>query len=79
MMFVVWLVILTIIVSVLATILISKNLERKRQIGNLRVDRSDPTESPYLFLELASDGMTKIRKYRTVNLKVRIENYISDE
>lgn len=79
MMFVVWLVVLTIMVSMLATILISKNLEQRKQIGNLRVDRSDPTESPYLFLELTSDGMTKIRKYRTVNMKVRIENYIPDE
>lgn len=79
MMFVVWLVFFIMTISVLATILISKNLERRKQIGSLRVDQSDPTESPYLFLELTSDGMTKIRKYRTVVVKVRIENYISDK
>lgn len=45
-------------------------------VGTLREDRSDPNEAPYLFLELEPGGMEKIHRYKTVTLRVRIENYI---
>lgn len=51
---------------------------RRINIGTLRMDRSDPDEPPYLFLELSPDGIQKLSKYTTVNLRVRTENYISD-
>lgn len=47
-------------------------------VGTLRVDRSDPDEAPYLFLELAKDVRTVSGK-RYVIFKVRNENYISHE
>jgi len=51
-------------------------LRSKTFAGTLREDHSDPTEAPYLFLELEHGGMEKIHKYRTVMFKVKIENYL---
>lgn len=47
-------------------------------VGTLRVDRSDPDDVPYLFLELSKDARTASRK-KYVIFKVRNENYISHE
>lgn len=55
---------------------ISVHLQAKTFAGTLRMDRSDPTEAPYLFLELDPDGMRKINRFKTVVLRVRLENYI---
>ena len=47
-------------------------------VGTLRVDRSDPDDAPYLFLELDdSTAVNKITKSDTVSFRVRAENYIS--
>lgn len=52
-------------------------LDRQNKcVGTLREDQSDPTEAPYLFLELEPGGMEKIHKNKHVVLKVKIENYI---
>lgn len=48
----------------------------RRYVGTLREDRSDPTEAPFLFLELETDGVSKIHKNKSVVLKVKIEDYI---
>lgn len=55
---------------------LSVALRTKTVAGTLREDRSDPNEVPYLFLELEPGGMEKIHRYKTVTLRVRIENYI---
>ena len=48
------------------------------KIGTLRIDRSDPTEAPYMFLEVSKDvGDISNRKY--VLLDVSNKNYISHE
>lgn len=47
-------------------------------VGTLRVDRSDPDDAPYLFLELSKDVRTVSEK-KYVIFKVRNENYISHE
>lgn len=48
------------------------------KVGTLRVDRSDPTEAPYLFLELSKEvGDISGRKY--VLLDVKNENFISQK
>jgi hypothetical protein len=49
---------------------------RRKAVGALRVDHSDPSEPPYLFLELSSDLGSVIRK-RHVTLNVDVKNYIS--
>lgn len=56
--------------------LISKINRKKKLVGSLREDRSDPTEAPYLFLELEPDGFDKIHKSKYVILSVKIENYL---
>ena len=39
------------------------------------MDRSDPDEAPYLFLELGRDGMREIEKGGIVSFKVDLKNY----
>ena len=47
-----------------------------RSVGNLRIDRSDPEEPPYLFLELIKDvGDISRKKY--VLLRVNVKDFIS--
>ncbi|MBR3739255.1 MAG: beta-lactamase induction signal transducer protein [Clostridia bacterium] len=51
-------------------------LKKEKPIGTLRVDRSDPDEAPYLFLELEQNGMERIRQSKTVVLKVDLNGYL---
>ena len=48
---------------------------RKNTAGVLREDHSDPTEAPYLFLELEPDGMAKIHRKKTVIFRVNLNPY----
>lgn len=53
---------------------------RRRSIGTLRVDESDPDDGPYLFLELEKSCPPEvIKRKKYVTLKVNVENYISHE
>lgn len=49
-----------------------------RTIGSLRVDRSDPSEPPYLFLEVEKNPDT-LEHGRLVVLRVKRENLIPHE
>lgn len=60
---------------VLATIIKNKKADA-RFAGTIRMDQSDP-DSPYLFLELSQDGMSKIQHQDYVLLHVNLQNYIS--
>jgi MFS superfamily sulfate permease-like transporter len=62
-------------IAILISFIIFK--ERQTEVGILRIDNSEPTEEPYLFLELSSDGFEKINTSHTVTLKVKKENYLS--
>lgn len=53
-------------------------LSRMRTIGALRVDRSDPEDGPYLFLELTS-GPEVIQHKKYITLKVDTRSYISQK
>jgi hypothetical protein len=55
---------------------ISIILRAKTIAGTLREDHSDPTEAPYLFLELEPGGLEKIHTHKTVTFKVKIEDYL---
>lgn len=47
-------------------------------VGTLRIDQSDPDDSPYFFLELDDPiAVNKIAKSDKVSFRVRAENYIS--
>lgn len=51
---------------------------RRFRVGTLRIDRSDPSDQPYMFLELARNvGDITGKKY--VILNVSTKNYISHE
>lgn len=62
-------------IGIVIGILIGAILFRRRPVGNLRVDHSDPTCEPYLFLELGTDVHTVMRK-KYVTFKVRVENFL---
>lgn len=51
---------------------------RAERVGTLRIDRSDPSEPPYIFLEL-NKGVGDISTKKNVILKVKEENYISQK
>ena len=50
----------------------------KKRIGTLRVDQSDPSEDPYLFLEL-DVNIDTVKKQKYVIFDVNVENYISQK
>lgn len=64
--------------GVVVGLFVSKVQIGRRIIGNLRIDQSDPTEDPYLFLELFK-GIHTFADKKTVHLNVRAENYISQK
>lgn len=47
-------------------------------VGTLRIDRSDPDDQPYMFLEL-DKGVGDISKKKHVILKVRNQDFIPHE
>lgn len=49
---------------------------RRIPIGNLRIDHSDLTSAPYLFLELNKD-ISHISNMKTITLHVRKEDFLS--
>lgn len=55
-----------VIVGIFLTILIL----RKKPIGTLRVDYSDPDSGPYLFLEIPQKNSHLITQKKTVTFKV---------
>jgi hypothetical protein len=53
-------------------------VRESRYAGTLRIDRSDPNDKPYIFLEL-NKGVGDISAKRRVVLKVSNENYLPRE
>lgn len=66
------------ILGVLIGSIITQIVLRSISIGNLNIDRSDPYESPYMFLELHKDVRYLLRK-KYVTLTVTKENYLSQK
>lgn len=48
------------------------------KIGFLRIDRSDPTEEPYMFMELSKE-VGDVSNRKLVLLEVKNENFISQK
>ena len=46
-----------------------------RYVGSLRIDKSDPTENPYLFLEI-DEGVRDISNRKYIILRVKREDFI---
>lgn len=66
----------TVIGYVLSRIIVRQH-DKKLYVGTLRVDRSDPDEAPYLFLELEQGGMMKIHQNKTVLFNVDLNGYLT--
>ena len=75
----IWLIIgwhiLGIVVGATVSFIFRKSRDERRRAGTIRLDTSDGT--PYLFLELEMDGMSKIHTNKQVILDVNLQNYIS--
>lgn len=65
-------------IGILIGVLLGVVLSRRRPFGNLRVDQSDLTCEPLLFLELDTDVRTIMRQ-KKVSFKVRVENFLPHE
>ena len=71
-------IVLALIGGILVGVAASAVYFRARTIGLLRVDRSDPSEPPYLFLEVEKNPDAQ-QHGRLVVLRIRKENLISHE
>lgn len=47
----------------------------RKRAGVIRIDQSDPSDPPYLFLELET-GLDQVEKSKMVFLSVKKENYL---
>ena len=72
----IWLLIILFLIGVSFGCVISNATNRKKPVGNLRIDKSDPDDGPYLFLELETDPQI-LEKEEYVTLKIVAKNYIS--
>ena len=61
-----------ILVGCICTVIIS----RKRSIGSVRIDSSDPDDNPYLFLEL-SQAINILYRKKYITLKVDTRSFIT--
>ena len=73
----IWLII-SFVIGLIFGGIVGITFKEEKPIGTLKVDRSDPDDGPYLFLELETDPRY-IMSQKRVNLKVDVKNYISHE
>lgn len=66
------------VIGVIVGTVIFSLITFSNRMGYLRIDMSDPSDKPYLFLELETDMQRLCRKKQIV-LQVKKENYISHE
>lgn len=50
---------------------------RRKRVGTLRIDTSDPSDGAYFFLEIESGKAEAIPNQKTILLSVNTQNYIS--
>ena len=66
-----------VVLSTVSSFLIAEFFKRRSNVGTLRIDRSDPEEPPYFFLEVTN--VSRIKDGKTITMTVKEENYISQE
>lgn len=66
------------IIALVVGVCVGLAIRHQHPVGDLRVDRSDPLDAPYLFLELDTDVYSIMRK-KYVMLRVKTENFIPHE
>ena len=66
------------LIVILAVIAENLRLKTERKpLGTLWIDASDPTENPYMFLELPEENLADIADGKSVELTVRTGDYLS--
>ena len=65
------------VVAFMAGIIAAKT-GRKKPVGTLRIDNSEPDESPLLFLELSTDPRHLLKEKQVV-LDVNTKSYLSQD
>lgn len=70
--------ILYLLVGLVFGVIIHSVWTRINNVGRLRIDRSDATDAPYLFLE-ATKSIPEISRKRYVIFRVSNENFISQK
>lgn len=70
--------IIAFLVGVLIGTIIYAIAVKTASVGTLRIDQSDPEDSPYLFLEL-NKNLSYVASKKYVIMKVDMKNYISQQ
>lgn len=70
-------IVISFIFGIVIGLLVAHYVFRPKQVGSLRIDRSDPDDGPYLFLELEPGGIYKLQHSKDILLKVEERDYIS--
>lgn len=70
--------IILVLAGVVLGLIISAIICKTRSVGTLRIDNSDPTDAPYMFLEIKK-GIGDISRKKSVVLKVKREDFIPHE
>lgn len=65
------------IASLIIGIVIDRAIMKKKTVGRLRIDRSEPYEPPRMFLELKGITPDIISMHKIVTFEVINENYLS--
>lgn len=67
--------VILIIAGIAIGLIISAIRNEFRYVGSLRIDKSDPIENPYLFLEI-DDSVEDISNRKYIILRVKREDFI---
>jgi len=70
--------VLIFILGVVIGLLLYSGYVRRRFVGIIRVDKSDPSDAPYLFLELRK-SVQDVEASKYVILQVKVENFVKQE
>lgn len=65
----------TFVLGVIFGSILVYTISRANNVGNIRIDRSDP-DGPYLFLEL-KEGVDRLSKRRYAMCRIVDKNYVS--
>lgn len=73
-----WTLGLVFVVGVIIGVIFTKRALKLPALGTIVVDRSDPEDGPYMFLEIEKrENMSKIMEQTQVVLNVEHRNYLS--
>ncbi len=70
-----WLMLFGMFMGIIISAIMFRMMLYKRDVGYLNIDRSDPSDNPYLFLELTKN-LQVIQKNRHIVLTVKQQNYL---